>query len=443
MNKQDLKSKWAKYCDTDELVDDMCNLLGTYGHRYTESGVCKLLDTYFTNKEPLIKLFITSNHYIGDMRISSVKEFDRRVSSYEIASFFSSLHTKLHSEQLLKYEDGEGKTLTDYLLTGKKCIDIKNLPSATKQSEKLKKVSRFNSVNMATRESDEALDNFYEYMAHFRSVYTSTMQNDYKLPDTEKCPVIKKGTKTSRAFNAVCKYYGVNKLAPAEETVERDGQMVKRTVYPYDKVFAQYADLVSDLKRKLHFVISLNPLDYLTMSFGVNWNSCHNIRGGQYQGGCLSYLLDSTSIITYVVDNLDAPIHEIPKVYRQMYHYDNHLLVQNRLYPQGNDGAMDLYEKFRNFMIEEFTELISADGEWKCCVGAGHIGCLVTSEGTHYTDYYNHNSCSVFYPVEYEPTVGARRMTIGHNGICPHCGEAYTSSRNLSHSICDNDYFTF
>ena len=443
MNKQDLKSKWAKYCDTDKLVDDMCALLTKYGHRNTENGVCKLLDTYFTNKEPLIKLFITSNHYIGNMRISSVKEFDRRISAYEIANFFSGMHQKLHSDEMLKFKDAEGKTFMDYLITGKTCVDIKSLPSATKQSAKLKKMSQFNSVNMATKESDDALDAFYSYMAHFRGICTSTVPNDYKLPDTAKCPVIKKGTKTSRAFNAVCKYYGVNKLAPTEETVERDGQMVKRTVYPYDKVFAQYADLMSDLKRKMHFVISLNPLDYLTMSFGVNWNSCHRIDHGQYQGGCLSYMLDSTSIITYVVDNLDAPIHEIPKVYRQMYHYENYLLVQNRLYPQGNDGATDLYAKFRSFMIEEFTELINADGEWKCYIGSGQVSNAARSEGAHYTDYYHNNSCSIFYPVEHEHTAGARRMTIGHNGICPHCGEAYTSNRNLSHTICDNDYFTF
>ena len=126
-----------------------------------------------------------------------------------------------------------------------------------------------------------------------------------------------------------------------------------------------------------------------------------------------------------------------------MYHYDNYLLVQNRVYPQGNDGATDLYDKFRNFMIEEFTELISADGEWKCNVGSLVVANAVRSEGTHYTDYYHNSSCSIFYPVEYESVVGTRKMTIGHNGICPHCGEAYTSNRDLSHTICDNDYFIF
>lgn len=440
MNPRDLRVKWSKYCDTDKLISDMIKLLDQYGHRNTLSGVCTLLDTYFTRKEPLINLFTTSNHYIGDMRIDCKKEFERRVSSYDIRSFFSNIHNDLRTAQMLSFADNNGKTLVDHLVTGKTCVDLKGLPGATKQKEKIKKVSQFNYRSGATTESVDKLDAFDSYLSYFRAVCTPTIDNGYVLSETEKCPVIKKGTKTSRAFNAVCKYYGVDKLAPTEEAVERDGAIVKRTVYPYDKVFARYADLASDLKRKMHFVISLNPLDYLTMSFGVNWNSCHNIRGGQYQGGCLSYLLDRTSIITYVVDNLDAPIHEIPKVYRQMYHYENYMFVQNRLYPQGNDGATDLYEKFRNFMKEEFAEILNVDGNWRCHIGPSSVLSYVRSEGSHYTDYEHNRSCSIFYPDKYEHVAGARRMTIGSDGICPHCGETHTSHRSLSHGCCSSPF---
>ena len=66
MAKHDLSEKWSKYCNTDKLVDDIMELLRENGHRCSEHGVCVLLDTYFTNKEPLIKLFMTSKHYIGD-----------------------------------------------------------------------------------------------------------------------------------------------------------------------------------------------------------------------------------------------------------------------------------------------------------------------------------------------------------------------------------------
>ena len=83
MNKAYLKQKWSKYCDTDKLVDDMMETLTKYRHRNSEHGVCVVLDTYFTNKEPLINMFMNSNHYVGDMRIVAKKGigfdgFDRR-----------------------------------------------------------------------------------------------------------------------------------------------------------------------------------------------------------------------------------------------------------------------------------------------------------------------------------------------------------------------------
>ena len=433
MNKQDLSAKWSKYCDTNKLVDDMMALLEKYKHRHSEHGVCTLLDKYFEQKEPLIKLFATSNHYIGNMRISLKKEFERQVSANEIGSFFCNIHEKLSSKQILKFTDSDEKTMIDYLMNGEKIVGIEDLPSPEKQLEKISHLSRFCYDNMATAETDIALSVFSNYMSMFSREHKTTLQSDYQGSRNVKCPLLKAGTKSSRAFNTVCKYYGVDKLNPQKETVERNGKLVERTVYPYDKVFAQYADLVSDLKRNMHFVISLNPLDYLTMSFGVSWISCHNIASGGYQGGCLSYMLDKTSMITYVVDNLESPIHEIPKLYRQMYHYQNNLFVQNRLYPQGNDGATDLYAKFRGFIVEEFSELLGVGEDWACATGPDAIKRYVVSEGVHYKDYNHNRSCSVFCPKEKSDIATRQKMTIGHNGICVRCGAEYTTSSYLGH----------
>ena len=434
MTKQDLRKKWSKYCDTDKLVDDMCELLKQYRHPHTVNGVCKLLDKYFENKEPLIKLFITSNHYIGDMRISLKKEFERQISANEIRAFFCNFHEKFYTTEMLQHTDKNGKTFLDYLTVNKNYIGLDDLPSEEKQKSRKKNLDVFCYDNMATRESTTRYDDFCGYMRYFAGLARASVPSDYQYnPDNEKNPMLKHGTKTSRAFNNVCKHYGADKLHPQVVMVEKDEQLVPRTVYPYDKLFAQYSDLVSDLKRKMDFVISLNPLDYLTMSFGVSWKSCHNIRDGGWKGGCLSYMLDCTSMITYVVDKAEGKVHEIPKLYRQMYHYDNHLFVQNRLYPQGNDGATDLYEKFRNFVIEEFTELLNVDGEWGCDVGRSVTSNHVYSQGTHYKDYNSNSSCSIFYPMENAKTALAHVMTIGHTGICVNCGEEFSNGSYLAH----------
>lgn len=434
MNKNDLSQKWSKYCNTDKLVDDMMDLLREYKHKFSEHGVCTLLDKYFTNKEPLIKLFETSNHYIGDMRISLKREFDRRISENEISSFFCNIHEKMDSKKILQYTDDKGKTFIDYLSAGHKLLSISDLPNEDAQTEKLKCLSLFKYSNMASIASNKTFDDFDVFMHFFKCHSRSSILEDYRIEsDDKKVPVLKKGTKTSRAFNTVCKYYGVDKFNPQTVQVERDGVMIERTVYPYDKVFAQYSDLVSDLKRKMNFVISLNPLDYLTMSFGVNWISCHNIRSGGWKGGCLSYMLDTTSMVTYVVENLEAPIHKIPKVYRQMYHYDNNLFVQNRLYPQGNDGATDLYKKFREIVIDEFSELLDVEGDWGCEIGHYVVSSHVYSTGRHYKDYNSNSSCSIFYPKEKENSVLTHVMTIGHEGICLRCGGEFSHNSYLFH----------
>ena len=433
MNKQDLSKKWSKYCNTDKLVDDMMALLKMYKHRCSEHGVCTLLDKYFEQKEPLIKMFITSNNYIGDMRISLKKEFERQTSENEISSFFCNIHEKLDSKQILQYTDSDEKTFADYLMTGRKIVDIASMPSKTEQEEKTSHLARFSYYNLASIESNNKWNAFNDYMRFLGRMYTSKLSLEYQNSEDSKSPNLKPGTKTSRAFNTVCKYYGVDKLNPQSVITERDGETVQRTVYPYDKVFAQYSDLVSDLKRKMYFIISLNPLDYLTMSFGVSWISCHNIGTGGWKGGCLSYMLDTTSMITFVVDNIDEPIHQIPKLYRQMYHYENNLFIQNRLYPQGNDGATDLYEKFRGFVVEEFNELLNVDGEWGCSVGKDYVTRHVNSVGAHYRDYNSNRSCSIFYPKEHADEALNHTMTIGHTGICVDCGSEFTTGNSLYH----------
>lgn len=432
MNKQKLSAKWSKYCNTDKLVDDTMALLTEYNHRNTEKGVCTLLDKYFSQKAPLIDLFMTSKNYIGDMRIAVDKEFERNISSYEVSRFFGNIAEKMNAQELLQFSDSEGKTMFDYLITGKKTLGIDDLVGSKEQKTKRANITKFDFSTAATAKSAETRNDFLNYMNFFSRCPYNAIQADWKI-QRDGAPVLKKGTKTSRAFNTVCTHYGVDKLCPTTAVVTENGRQVEKTIYPYNKVFAAYSDLVSNLTRKLKFVISLNPLDYLMMSNGVNWHSCHNIRTGGCMGGTLSYMLDKVSMVTFVVDNLDGNIHKIPKVYRQMYHYENNLFIQSRLYPQGNDGATNLYDRFRSFMIEEFIDLLGTDDKWNCIIGRVNSNCKEGNNAMHYPDY-RYNSCaSYFYPTNNEPSAKRHVMTIGHKGICVHCGKPYSGSGRLTH----------
>ena len=433
MMKADLKNKWGKYCDTDKLVNDMIALLKQYRHRCSEYGVCEMLNTYFKNKEPLIKMIAKSPNYIGDMRICTEKEFDRKITQGEVTAFFNRFYNAIDIDSMKKLKDDNGKDFNDYFTVGETTVSLDNLVNNKKYADRLKNLSQFDYSRRYTRKSFDMYNYALSDLRTFSNICTSSLTRDYHLNNGIE---LHNSMKTGRAFNKVCTHYGIDKLNPQTTQVEENGKLVEKVVYPYNKLFAHYSDMVSGLVRKMDFVISVNPLDYLTMSYGVSWRSCHMIDGGTCQGGCLSYMLDESSIVTFVIDNTGDPIHTIPRLYRQMIHYYNGMFMQNRLYPQGNDGATNLYDKFRDIITEEFSPLLKVEHKWKVECGVNACRNRVASSGIHYKDYQHNNSCTIFYPDKHKDFIMGRMLNVGHSGICPNCGKSHTNSNIISHGTC-------
>ena len=421
-SKEIIKNTWGQYCDTDKLVDNMMALLTKYNHRNTEYGVCKILDKYFTAKEPLIKLISQSENYKGDMRIIFDEPFARECLSDDIRKSVDSFrNSQVKKMCILKYEDENGKTMHDYLRTGRTHIDVKHMAKA-KDILHGAEISKFSKASGATIESDKKAYDFDMAMSRFYYIDSSTVPEEFKAGDCS----VHKGLKTSRAFNKVCAHFGVDKWDK------------------YNKEFAKYSDLVSGKERILKFIISLNPLDYLTMSFGKSWASCHtidksnrrnmpNAYSGAYCNGVLSYMLDGSSIVSFVLDGIEDNMYEIGKLYRCMFHVnaDTCKCIQGRIYPQGNDGSTDLYKKFRAIFEREFTPLFGlGENRWK----AAGVDGVTDDKGYHYRDYFNFSSCRTFYPTE-KGNVGT--VEIGAYGICPYCGEEYHASERLGHHSCN------
>ena len=430
----ELKERWGTYCDTDKLVTDTMATLNKYHHKCTEYGVCEMLDTYFENKKHLIEMFEDSQHYIGNMRICIDIELERGMDQNEIRTFCENFPTSVNaSSAVWKFTDENGKTLADYSKVGLKKFKARQLCYGNVTNQMLE-----NAENRKKFRCDGVtVKSAVEYDRFLSSVYDFGRNNGPKLASETVSMLDRRetnisfaeGMKTSRAFNRLCSAYGVDKLPN------------------YNKQFAEYADMVSGLKRKLKFYISLNPLDYLTMSFGRSWSSCHTIDkinernmpnsySGMHCGGTMSYMLDSTSIITYVHSHATENPEE-GKIYRNMFHFDNGTLIQGRLYPQGNDGATDLYKVYRRFVQVEFTDLLGLNAdEWikKTC----NAGENTASTGVHYPDYTQFDGCNVSYPKEM-PNAASNVVPIGHNRICPYCGEVVSNSEDsgyLNHRNC-------
>lgn len=429
MNKNDIKTKWGKYIDTDKLVDDMMQLLTKYHHRNTEHGVCCILERFFTNKESLINLLQKSEHYTGDLRIVLDEQIERRGNSNEIYTLVDAFpKTVKAADRIKKKTDSHNKTMADYVKIGKQKISVDDLESAeflatlSTRNEALLEFTR----DGFTIASEEEYEQFVSAIGHFRYITASAIPKDYAEILAEY--KVHEGAKTSRAFNKVCAHF----------TVDKSPQ--------YNKEFAKYADMVSGLKRKIKFFISVNPLDYLTMSFGVNWASCHtidkrNVRrmdnsySGAYCGGTMSYMCDSTSIITYVHNTMPEN-HETGKVYRNMFHLGGDgVLLQGRVYPQGNDGCTDLYKEFRSIMQKELTSILGlSSNQWIKRSAVSNVNTV----GCHYRDYNYMSDCNISYPTE-RPQCQHQTMTVGSDRICPRCGESADSldSSTLAHAYCN------
>ena len=410
-NKEMIKAKWGVYTNTDKLADDMMALLTKYNHRNSEYGVCKIIDKFFTDKEPLIKMLAKSDNYAGDLRIILKVPFVRDCVRAEVYQFVNKMRTNPKVKDcILKYKDEKGKTLYDYINTGVTHMSLKNMHKAPDVLHSAD-VSKFNYSNGALKESATKAINFDNWMSTFGNEWACpTVPRDVTYDNV----CVKSGMKMSRAFNKVCAHYGVDKW--------RD----------YNKEFAKYADMVASNERLLNFIISVNPLDYLTMSFGKSWASCHTIDkhnrrrtangySGMHCNGTLSYMMDKSSFITYVLEDIDGELHEKGKLYRNMFHVniDTCKFVQGRIYPQGNDGSTDLYAKFRQIIQNEFVGLMGLnEDKWKVKSVSQYDD--TESYGTHYRDYNCMSDCRVFYPSE---KGNNGRVVIGTNDIyCTHCG---------------------
>lgn len=217
----------------------------------------------------------------------------------------------------------------------------------------------------------------------------------------------------------------------------------------YNQRYAALCDCLNPLKVKRHTVISLNPLDYLLMSNGNSWNSCHDIGQsgdcGCYSSGTISYMLDEHSFIFYTVDaSYDGNRIELePKIQRQVFGYNDEVIVQSRLYPQSNDsGAKAVYDDIRAIVQKVISDCLEKPNMWIKSTNAIRSVVQHGTGATCYPDWVHQGElCSVSTHKEREDGKELRKIVFGAEPICITCG--YRHEENECISCCDNgNYYT-
>lgn len=373
------------------LMDNITGLLEEYGYSYTETAIAKIINTWAENNGDLITHFKKHPHYMeGKFIIAFQNDFSRDIEMDKIYHFV-------------------------YWLTNPKVLDVihDSMPQDIKD--------KANEEHCTYMPNDMwlALKNLGQYAEQFISEEAETeLNNIFPFAHAHK------GQKTSRVFNKILTHMGYAKHSD------------------YNREYAKFADALSPLKITRHTILSINPMDYLTMSFGNSWASCHtidkgNLRGmpnayhGMYSSGTISYMLDSTSMVFYTVDaEYDGTDYWTqPKINRQMFHWGEEKLIQSRLYPQDNDGNAAGYTPFRNIVQSIISTIYDFPNLWVVKKGTSEASRFINSVGTHYRDYNNFSNCTLSLPKDW---TNDNHITVGHRPICIECGYTHSDNENIN-----------
>lgn len=213
------------------------------------------------------------------------------------------------------------------------------------------------------------------------------------------------GQKTSRIINRLCQKYGIDRLNE------------------YNTVFTPLSDSLNPREIHKKAVLSVHPCDYLEMSNKDNtWTSCHNLRNGAYQSGCLSYLNDSVSMIFYTIDNqVSNNYSKALKRNRQVFCYGDGILLQSRLYPNVSD--QDAIKQYRGLVQTAIAVCLDMPNRWTLTKNRNDAPRLFqTAEGSrHYQDYtYDaYRTLSTLKGMEIQG-----QLSIGGRAYCVCCGSA-------------------
>ena len=373
------------------LLDNMKELLSEYDYKYTFDALESIIDTWATNKADLITAFKKHPNYIeGKFMIAFGKDCTREIDVIAVREFSNWL----------------------------KFYPIRDLVSDIPEEIEIQRI-RGKNTYLPGR-----LWDFLTSLSliPYRTINENTAENINEiLPNIHAHT----GQKTSRVINKICTYLGYNKHPD------------------YNREFAKYADALSPMTIKRHTVLSVNPLDYLTMSFGNSWASCHTIDkenkrkmpnnySGCYSSGTISYMLDPSSMVFYTVDASASgnDLWNEPKINRQMFHYGQEKLVQGRLYPQDNDSTQgdELYNSYRAIVQEIMSQILEVPNLWVVSKGTSAADRFIYSYGTHYKDYRNYGNCTLS---RIKGSENDNCFDVGHAPICIYCGEEHDYEENI------------
>lgn len=465
---------------------DMC---GCYN--YKEEHIDTWLDKWEEACSPQIEnIAEKSPFYDGECKIVFPSEYPRGINTYGIQAFCNWLYK--YPERNLEPAKVHGMTMNEAKNTFNLYDKLSNMElervNIDLLPENLKEGIRMILKTYKNGEFWEEMNKCQDAWYFFRNSRTIKIQNEraYKKED-----YVSKGAEAAITLSLVlredyaqtqflterlvdnlsyhfskCKFSVGQKLSRAVNNIASKYNFNKDP--EWNKEFAKYADSINPLMVTKWTVISWDPIDYLTFCFGNSWSTCSNIdkrnvRGvkigssrssitsyvnenyvfrGEHSAAALSYMFDKTSFIYYTVNHkyTGTSYEEQDKESRIVFSLseDNTTLLQSRLYPQCNDDNPDdsAYTIPREIVQKVIADALQNPNLWKMKKGSSFCRKYALSTGVHYPDYTDerNNKCNISWMGD-EPSL----IYIGHDAICPNCGEMHRHLSSLNCEDCDPD----
>lgn len=333
----------------------------------------------------------------------------------------------------------------DYLLNALNKIH-RELHKTQGNENPLGNLEEFNNVSeimkaLVQRESYELSRNGID-----DSPYSSTVSDEAikhlneKMQSTETLKGIRFGIgmKRSKAVQKIVMACGIDKLdgeiIPVIDQVT--GEILsEKTVYPWDKVRAEYGDAINPIHNKYWVCISINPVDFWNISHGNKWDSCLN-PNMNYANGCscsggISHGLDDTTVVVYAVkEDFDGEDFEMQeKEYRSLFfvHPDCHSFVQAKVYPDNNEG---LHRGFREIFEKALAECLGEPNIWGASNEYRKYASL-NKEATPYSDLWYDTRIAKYCWIK-SVEKPCKTIRVGEAPICIECGCRHHMRNNVN-----------
>ena len=431
--------------NTRYLEAEADKLFGKYetkhGDDYNTDSIELVINKCLYAKQTLYDLFKKSKFWNNEqMSLSFVHEFQ---TTYDTNTFdYVKIWMKRH--EAWKYESVQISVQKHYLGDSNvNVVDADNIRSDDIYD---------------LRESNKHFDKFLCVLDstpcdRFLSEETAKAINEY-VPELKA----HKGEKTVKFLCRVAHWYKLDNIKDIHTITAHDGDREKDFGWNYQKVRLGEALAPKTYKQRVY--ISINPLDFWSMSIGHKWTSCYsidcsNLLGnsqyeyqGCYSAGTTAYALDGTSVIMYTLPadyNGDTPWQE-QKLRRCVFNIIDdgtyNKFTMGVLYPDGraggcNDGEASLVKQWRNIMQKVVADCLGVKNQWTYSYNN------VSAEAENdYDDGY----IDIFHDGRYINTSylgvkgtphNAARIHIGECPICISCGREFETDEGPDNVMCE------